>query len=208
MDHLEVVEAKVDDYVMVTDIDFRTSDVLQRFDDVRFADFTRIHVWNHRKVTIDGLKDYSVLARFDDGDPAIVEKRLEKGRIILFTSGWNPKDSQLALSTKFVPLLNSMLDIGSVQFDTSQRHVVGDNISLAAFQTDDSNAATVVTPDTSEIKLTSLEETFAQTSLPGTYTIASAAGAPRFTVNMAGSEKRDRSDAGVSVGSGRRQAGC
>lgn len=189
VDQLEIVEAKVDDYVMVTDVDF-AHPMFAAFDDVRFADFTRIHVWNHRSVKIDGLKDYSVLARFDDGDPAIVEKRIGKGRVILFTSGWNPSDSQLALSTKFVPLLNSMLDIGAVRFDTSARFVVGDDVSLAGFQTEDVDTATVVTPDLTEIKLTSLEKSFDQTSLPGTYTISSAAGAPRFTVNLAANESK------------------
>ena len=189
VDHLEIAEAEVEDYAMVTDVDF-AHPMFAAFDDVRFADFTRIHVWKHRKIKIDGLKDYSVLAKFDDGDPAIVEKRIDKGRIIWFASGWNPLDSQLALSSKFVPLLNSMLDIGSVRFDTSARHVVGDNISLAAFQTEATDSATVVTPDETEVKLTSLENSFRQTTLPGTYTIASAAGAPRFTVNLSASESK------------------
>ena len=189
VDHLEIVEAKVDDYVMVTNVDF-AHPMFAAFDDVRFADFTRIHVWNHRSIKIDGLKDFSVLASFDDGDPAIVEKRIGKGRVILFTSGWNPSDSQLALSTKFVPLLNSMLDIGSVRFDTSARYVVGDDVSLAGFQSEDVDTATVVSPDGTEINLASLEKSFDQTSLPGTYTIASAASAPRFTVNLAANESK------------------
>src|SRR5262249_29185719 len=54
--------------------------------------------------------DSRVLARFDNGDPAVIEKPLDKGNLIVMTSGWSRGDSQLARSSKFVPLMMAMLD--------------------------------------------------------------------------------------------------
>ena len=45
-----------------------------------------------------------MLARFEAGDVAVAEKTDGKGRLVVFASGWQPVDSQLARSSKFVPL--------------------------------------------------------------------------------------------------------
>ncbi|MFO0952790.1 MAG: hypothetical protein U0835_16900 [Isosphaeraceae bacterium] len=64
----------------------------------QFNDFTRIRFWKHRHIEPDALGDARVLARFEGGDPALVEEVWSaKGRLVVLTSGWNPGDSQLAL---------------------------------------------------------------------------------------------------------------
>src|ERR1051326_46906 len=50
------------------------------------------------------------VARLDGGEPAILDRAIGQGRIIVFASGWNPEESELALSTKFVPLIGALLD--------------------------------------------------------------------------------------------------
>jgi hypothetical protein len=50
-----------------------------------------------------------VLARFDSGDPAWVSYSLGKGTLHVLTTTWRPADSQLALTTKFAPLLHSLI---------------------------------------------------------------------------------------------------
>jgi hypothetical protein len=102
-------EAEIDGYAMLAELDF-AHPVLAPFFDVRFADFTKIHVWRHRRLKLDAIADCRVLARFDNGDPALFEKQMGAGRVLVFAAGWHPADSQLALSTKFVPLLNGILD--------------------------------------------------------------------------------------------------
>jgi hypothetical protein len=56
------------------------------------------------------LETAQVLARFDGGAPALFELAVGPGKLLVLTSGWHPADSQLALSSKFVPLLYSMLE--------------------------------------------------------------------------------------------------
>ena len=78
----------------------------------QFNDFTKIRFWKHR-VAVDPdqlFRDSQILARFDDGSPALVEKPVGLGRVVVLASGWNPSDSQLARSSKFVPLMAGLLD--------------------------------------------------------------------------------------------------
>jgi hypothetical protein len=51
-----------------------------------------------------------VLAKFDDDSPALAQVAVGKGNLLVLASGWNPADSQLAVSSKFPPLLQTMLD--------------------------------------------------------------------------------------------------
>jgi hypothetical protein len=104
-----VAEATGKQYAMLEQIDF-AHPIFLPFADPRFSDFTRIHFWKHRVIDTNGLPDARILARFDDGAPALLEFQAGAGKLLVLTSGWYPADSQLALSSKFVPLLYSMLE--------------------------------------------------------------------------------------------------
>jgi hypothetical protein len=100
-------------YAMLADIDFQHP-LFSAFADARFSDFTRIHFWKYRRLDATAIPGARIVAKFDSGDPAVVEVPIGKGRVILLTSGWQPDDSQLALSTKFVPLLYATLEYSGV----------------------------------------------------------------------------------------------
>jgi hypothetical protein len=71
-----------------------------------------------------------VLARFDTGDPALLQIPLGRGTVWLLTSGWHPADSQLGVSSKFVPLLWSLLEAsGAIRADAPPA-TVGDSLTL------------------------------------------------------------------------------
>src|SRR5688572_19885645 len=94
---------------MLEQIDF-THPIFAPFADPRFSDFTKIHFWKYRRLDTNALPEARVLARFDGGAPALLEFGTGAGKLLVLASGWQPADSQLALSTKFVPLLYSMLE--------------------------------------------------------------------------------------------------
>jgi hypothetical protein len=106
---LEASESVVKGYAMIEQIDF-THPIFAPFAEPRFSDFTKIHFWKLRQLSTNGLSDASVLARFDNGTPALLEVGFGTGKLLVLASGWQPADSQFALSTKFVPLLYSMLE--------------------------------------------------------------------------------------------------
>ncbi len=47
-----------------------------------------------------------------NGEPTLLERLTGQGRVIALTSGWQPGDSQLALSTKFVPFIGAVTAVG------------------------------------------------------------------------------------------------
>jgi hypothetical protein len=103
-----------------------------------------------------------VLARFDQGDPAILVRSLGKGRIVLLTSGWHPADSQLALSTKFVPLLYGWLEAAGFRNEQAVSLLVGDVLPL--------DGATSITTPNGQRLTPKLGDTI-RAELPGVYTL-------------------------------------
>jgi len=51
----------------------------------------------------------SVLARFEDGSPALVEARTGKGRVLLFTSSLGPSWNDLPLTPLYLPFIHQMV---------------------------------------------------------------------------------------------------
>jgi len=189
IDRLKVEEAQPKNYAMLTDIDFRNP-LFAPFADPRFSDFTRIHFWKYRQVDPSAIPNSRVLAKFDGEAPAILEVPIGKGRLIVFTSGWQPEDSQLALSTKFVPLLYALLEDSAPGGLLPVQYAVGDVLPLAIFAAGSQSALSIAAPDGSRLILATGETNFSRTMTPGIYTLDSASRPVRFAVNLDPAESR------------------
>jgi hypothetical protein len=77
----------------------------------QFSDFTGIRFWRHRVLELAQDPMTSVLARFEGGDPAIVEFRRGKGSILAWSSDWKPLDGQWVLSSRCVPFLATCVEL-------------------------------------------------------------------------------------------------
>ncbi len=176
-------EADVDRYAMLGRIDFEHP-LLAPFAEPRFGDFTRIHFWKHRRINIDDLPGAEVIARFDNGQPAWFEVHAGKGSLLVLTSGWHPSDSQLALSSKFVPLLYSILEYSGAVTGQKPQYFVGDQIPIPQSVSLGSADLQVRKPDGALVNLEAGQQTFEQTDTPGIYTIESSKGKLLFAVNL------------------------
>ena len=78
---LDVEEAKLGNYAMLGQIDF-AHPLFAPMAGPHFNDFTQIHFWKYRRLKADQLKDAKLVARFENGDPALVEWTIGKGRVI------------------------------------------------------------------------------------------------------------------------------
>jgi hypothetical protein len=114
------------DYLLLGEIDF-THPLFAPFANPRYSDFTKIHFWKHEPLTLKESATTRAIARFDNGQPALLERKVAgtlrmplsdgtrsvpatEGRVLILASGWQPEQSQLALSSKFVPLVGALLD--------------------------------------------------------------------------------------------------
>lgn len=104
------------------------SPVFAPFADARYSDFSAIRIWRHRILPDSLLGDGTVLASFDSGDPAWISFSLGKGTLHVLTTTWRPVDSQLALTSKFPPLLHALLTRAADSLDRPKTYFVGDEI--------------------------------------------------------------------------------
>ncbi len=150
----------------------------------QFNDFTKIRFWKYRRIPTAGLGEVRVLARFEKGDPAVIEKPLGKGRLVILASGWSPADSQLARSSKFVPLMSALLDSPNAGPDLSANRLVQERVTLPE------GAVAVRRPDGSTTRLAPGTSTFDETDIPGVYEVETTKGAREFAVNLDPSESK------------------
>ncbi|MCX6856398.1 MAG: BatA domain-containing protein [Verrucomicrobia bacterium] len=173
-----------EDYQMLSDVQ-TTHPLMRPFADERLRDFTKLHFWEHRKLTLPKDSPLEILARFDQGDPAILARSLGKGRIVLLTSGWHPADSQLALSTKFVPLLYGWIEAAGFRNEQAASLLVGDVLHQGVTASSRPSPITIVTPDGQTI--TPKPGDIIRAELPGVYTINKDR---QLAVNLAPEEGR------------------
>lgn len=127
-------EAVVAGHAMWADIDFRHP-LFQPLAEAKFNDFGKVRFWAHRDLRLpDNLRevapDVRIIARFDDHSPAILHRRAGRGDLWVLTAGWQSTGSQLALSTKFVPLMFGMLDPQGRSMQLDAVYEVGENIAV------------------------------------------------------------------------------
>lgn len=102
----DIVEAATERPELLGRIDFDDS-VFAPFADPRFSNFSPIATWRYREVEIPSTA--KTLAAFSSGAPALIRVPVGRGTLFVLTTSWRPSDSQLALSSKFAPLLMSMI---------------------------------------------------------------------------------------------------
>jgi len=186
---LALEESQPASYGMLGEIDFGHP-LFAPFADARFSDFTKIHFWKYRRLDTSAIPDARVLARFDNGDAAIVEAPLGKGRVVIFASCWHPADSQLARSSKFVPLLYSLLELSSGATPPPAQYFVGDTVPLPAAAARANTAVRIQRPDGAAVALAPGATNFTEALGPGIYAVASTAPPTLFAVNLEPAESR------------------
>ncbi|MCX5644221.1 MAG: BatA and WFA domain-containing protein [Phycisphaerae bacterium] len=192
VDTIDAQEAEVSRYAMLGRLEF-DHPLLKPFSDPRFGDFTRIHFWKHRRVDTASCPGARVLARFDNGDPAWFEVPVGRGTLLVWTSGWQPSDSDLALSSKFVPLLYGTLEYGGTLTEHPSQYFVGDAVPITGRIPAGTTDIQVRKPDGVTVRMDGNQQTFTQTDLPGIYSISDSTrdtDPQFFAVNLPAAESR------------------
>jgi hypothetical protein len=149
----------------------------------QFNDFTKIHFWKYRRIDPKSLGDPLVLAQFETGDPAVIEKTIGKGRLVILASGWQPADSQLARSSKFVPLMSALLEARDPTPIGAPSHFVSDRVPLPVIE-GSTTGLIVHKPDGAAVTAAAGAAFFSETDQAGLYVVDTPAGARSFAVNL------------------------
>jgi len=124
-----VTDASADDYFMLGRVDLRHP-LMQPFDDPRFSDFTKLRFWKRRELPKGGLTGGQVVWEFEDGRPALVQWRQGAGQVFLLAASWAREESELAVWSKFPPLMNALLEAGRPPALTRVQLTVGESLRL------------------------------------------------------------------------------
>ncbi|TWT57577.1 hypothetical protein KOR42_09390 [Thalassoglobus neptunius] len=123
-----VTEVTPEDYTMIGDVDL-THPALAPFDDPRYADFTKVRFYGFRSFDSNSFPDSQPLLSFEDGEPFLME--IGNRQLILMTAGWGRDESDLAVWSKFVPLMNGLLEHLENRVEEQPQLYVGDSLTPA-----------------------------------------------------------------------------
>lgn len=90
---------------LLGNIDFKHPN-FSLFADPRFSNFANIRFWNPIIVESPQNLATTEIATFDDNSAALLEIKIGEGTLLVWNHSWDPKKSQWALSSKFVPWLH------------------------------------------------------------------------------------------------------
>lgn len=186
---LSLEEAAPRSYAMFGQIDFRHP-LFAPFADPRFSDFTKIRFQKYRKLPAAGMPGARVVARFDSGDPAVLETDVGRGRLVVLTAGWVPPESQLAVSSKFPPWLASLLEWSGASAVAAASFAVGDPIPRLALGAPDGVAVRVRAPDGSDRLVAADAAGLDDTEAPGLYEATAGADTRLIPVTLDPLESR------------------
>ena len=170
-------------YALLGEIDFQHP-LFVPFADPRFSDFSKISFWKHYQMDFEGHERARTIARFDNGLAAITQVSQGMGSLFVCAFGWQPQQSQFALSTKFVPLLYAFLDFGAGVHEVNAHYHVGQEVDLSSLTAE--GGLTIETPGGEAIAMGERQR-FTETSQPGIYRIKTDP-VIRFAVNLHPSE--------------------
>ncbi len=80
------------------------------FADPHYSDFTHIQFWQPQSLKLPAKTAAVVVAKFDDGSPAVIEAPVGEGRVVIWGGDWATASSSWVLSTKFVPWLQTLFE--------------------------------------------------------------------------------------------------
>ena len=83
------------------------SPIFEPFRAPRSGDFSGARFYSYRAVT--PAKDAQILARFDDGAAALIERRVGNGRVLVWTSTLDLQGNDLPLKSVFLPFIHRMV---------------------------------------------------------------------------------------------------
>jgi len=189
-------------YAMIAKVD-TSHPILAEFAQPRYSSFTQVHIWRYTRFDISNIQGCRPLVWLDNGDPVMFELSCGKGAIVVLAFAWSQPDSDLALSSKFVPMLYGLLEYASGLVDLPTQFFIGQALPLP------DGPAVLITPDGSRMELAP-DHAFGQTETPGIYVSRSDKSEQAFAVNMWPDETRpwpmvlDRLDAvGIPVANDR-----
>lgn len=114
--------------------------VFEPFARPRSGDFSAARFYRFRALDVAEDSTVSVVARFDDGTPALAERRLERGTVLALASSLDAFWNDLALQPVYLPFVHQLV-LHLADFEPARAwHTAGDVLDLASLVESDDDA--------------------------------------------------------------------
>ncbi len=163
------------------------------FKEPNHGDFGKARVYQYLEAVPVG-NDTSIIATYDDGNPALFEKTYGTGRVLCFTSTLDREWTDLPIRAVYLPFLHESIKYLALKRDRRPfDYHVGDSIELRGFEDLDTQKLAIFNPDNEEMRLNLITEdnqgapvvTYQNTGMPGIYSVHAPGAPPRyFVVNL------------------------
>ncbi|MCU0718780.1 MAG: BatA domain-containing protein, partial [Pirellula sp.] len=168
---LGISEGVLTDYRLLQDIDFADY-LFSDLADSKFSDFTKVRFWKQRNLELRQGNSLRVLAHFDHGQPAIIRKSFGKGELLIMAAGWQPEESQFALSSKFLPLMLRYIQAAIPEQNQMENLSVGGQLEIVG-------PSVLTFPDGTKTEVPAGKTQVFIVSVPGNYVIQNSEGQNR-----------------------------
>ena len=127
--------------------------IFEPFRAPRSGDFSTARFYGYRAGK--AARDATVLARFDDGAPALVDKRVGPGRVLVWLSSLDLVWNDLAVKPVFLPFVHQMARHLAAYRDPAPWMTVGDVLdpSIAGSPSKDATQRAIVSPSGQRVSL-------------------------------------------------------
>ena len=105
--------------------------VFEIFSAPHSGDFSTAHVFRYRALLVAPGAKASVIARFDDGSPALVEHAVGQGKIVIWASSLDEYWTDLPLQPVFLPFIHSLAKHAARYSDARSWLTVGEPLDLS-----------------------------------------------------------------------------
>ncbi len=160
------------------------------FKEPNHGDFGKARIYRYFQAVLTA--EATVLAAYDDDNPALLEKVHGTGRVLCWTSTIDREWNDLPIRAVYLPFLHECIKyLALVRAEDTPAHQVGDSITLHGFDEHIGQEVAIFDPSKAETRTLAEEDMliYKTTHLPGIYSVHASATEPQyFVVNVDATE--------------------
>ncbi len=130
LNHLAFESIQRERSVILAEVDYQHP-IFRKFSDSGQGDPGSAQVYQYFQA--EPISSESVLARFDDGSPALLERTIGSGKVILFTSSFDTEWTNLPVKPIFLPLLYQTIQYAAAEKKGQKSYLVGQPVNVQAY---------------------------------------------------------------------------
>ncbi|MCG9127348.1 BatA domain-containing protein [Candidatus Poribacteria bacterium] len=179
-----------EEFQVIASVDYRHP-IFVSFSNPNHGDFGKGRFYRYFQAV--PTPEASVIAAFDDGNPALIEKMYGNGRVLCFTSTIDREWNDLPIHGVYLPFLHETVRYLAIAQGTDlPEYYVGDGIEYKGTKATAGKEVAVFDPENKEERKTLNEQGnlfYENTDIPGIYSIHSSGNTQQyFVVNVDSSE--------------------